>query len=248
MEEKKKVDLKIIILIVAVLIIAIVEIAIFIKQEAPTKMTKEQMLEVAKELDFKQLSEDVDNNMARVKEEYEGNIYKYSFYIEEINEDYVELGGFKVYLIKDELITLSKGEKITVVGEVNKIDVNEDYKTRTVGRNDDCSFIGEMKNAYLVSKTFNITGTFRITDSSIKSKGYKDYSINTINEEYVHANEKLPDACFYIDKSSINKFNEFNEIKQGDKIEVIGTLILFTVQGYTSIEIQDIQSIMKANE
>lgn len=204
----------------------------------------QEELKVEKELDFKLLNEEVDHNLARVKEKYEGEIYKYSFYIEEINADYVELGAFKVYLKKDELRTLNKGEKITIVGKVNKIDINENYKTRTIGKYTDCKFIGEMKNAYFVDNTFTITGNFRITDNSIKSKGYRDYNIKTINEEYTHTNESLPEACYYFEK---NYFNN-NEITEGDKIQIIGTPTLFTVQGYTSIEIKDIQSINKINE
>ena len=50
-------------------------------------MSKDKMLEVAKELNFEQLNEEVDNNLTRVKE------------------------NTKVVLKKDELKTLNKGEK-----------------------------------------------------------------------------------------------------------------------------------------
>ena len=233
-----KIKILLTVIIIAIILIIIVIIAI------PKEMTKDKMLEVAQELDFGQLNEEIDDNIVRVKEKYEGNIYKYSSYIEEIYADYVEIGGFKVYLTKDELKMLNKGEKITIVGKVNKIDIDENYNTRTIGTISDCKFVGEMKNAYFVDKTFTITGNFRVTDSSLKRYGYKDYSIDTTITEYVHTNESISKARYYFEKGNFNE----DEIVEGDKIQIIGTPTLFTVEGYTSIELKNIQFIKEINE
>ena len=99
------------------------------------EMTQEEMIETAQELD----AEDIDTFLSlstrdkdKVKEEYEGNIYKYTAFVDETLLDEVTMGIpgdptaseqnvvylHRVYvkLPKETVETLNRGDEITVIG------------------------------------------------------------------------------------------------------------------------------------
>lgn len=70
----KKISHKIIILLVAVIIvISLVSIVLLSNK----KMSKEEMLRIASKLEQAQLYKEIDENISKVKEKYEKNIYIY---------------------------------------------------------------------------------------------------------------------------------------------------------------------------
>lgn len=102
---------------------------------AQEEMTQEEMIETAQELD----AEDIDTFLSlsirdkdKVKEEYEGNIYKYTAFVDETLLDEVTMGIpgdptaseqnvvylHRVYveLPKETVETLNRGDEITVIG------------------------------------------------------------------------------------------------------------------------------------
>lgn len=99
-------------------------------------MTTEEMLEVAATLDPSGFYEAVSENKLRAEDDYVGNIYAFTNFVYRIEDDHAEIGpskqasirgdALRVYLPEDELKSLSKGEKITVVGELTSL---EEMKT-----------------------------------------------------------------------------------------------------------------------
>lgn len=203
-QKKKKINIKILVLI-AIVVLAIIGIIAVIKQDPTKKMTKDQMLQVAEELNIGNLNKEIAENQARVKDKYIGNIYKYSMYINNITDQYVEMGSFKVYLQPDELKKLSKNKKITVVGKIDNISIDTSkmgipYSTKW----DNFYFYGyeiEMKNAYFVSDTFEIVGILHRS----KKSNY-EYSLKIQDEIYLNDNVTYSKGSeiIYFDNSNGN--------------------------------------------
>lgn len=125
-------------------------------------MSKEEMLSNAQEIDIVQLLKDYGENSVRAEETHVGNTYIVTGYISSIKDDYVTItdnGYFSssfgccsihVYLSNDELILLNEETKITIVGEIDRMD-SEPVKDGTYP-------YWEMKNAYLICNEYEITG------------------------------------------------------------------------------------------
>lgn len=98
-------------------------------------MTQEEMLATAQELDAEEVSTFIslsNRDKDKVREEYEGNIYKYTAFVDETLLDEVTIGIpgdptaseqnivylYRVYveLPKETVETLNRGDEITVVG------------------------------------------------------------------------------------------------------------------------------------
>ena len=146
-QEKKKLNLKIIIpIIIAIGVLAVVGIAFFMGSKQLKKMSKEEMLEIAQEITTKDIYEDFGINEKNAREKYIGNIYKYTGVVKEVGDNYVSLdsqsnhiGEYKkIYLSEEELKQVYKGQSITVVGKITKISGNAYFK----------SAYFEMKDAY----------------------------------------------------------------------------------------------------
>lgn len=134
MEQTKKSNkLKIIIpAIIVILAIAGIVIGILAAggiEKTPKKMSKEEMLKVAKPITNEQILDDFEVNEKNAKDKYKGSIYTYTGVVKEIGDDYVALdkgtsymgNHKKIYLSDTELKSLRKEEKITVVGKISGI-------------------------------------------------------------------------------------------------------------------------------
>lgn len=133
-------------------------------------MTVDDMLAVAEEADAIQINDDYDNQ-AKAKQLYCGKILKITGKVEEIHEDYILLGGAKkeycpavwVYLSTDDIVLLEEGQQITIVGQTEAELRKTTGLVAMLGLESD--FL-EMKEAYLVADTFEVSGRFLGTNYS----------------------------------------------------------------------------------
>lgn len=129
---KKSSKIAIIIAIVAVLAIVGIIIGIVVtggNENTPRKMSKEEMLKVAKPITNKQIVADFEVNEKNARDKYKDNIFTYTGIVKEVGDNFVALDNAKmysndhkeIYLSDAELKTLQKDEKITVVGKIKSI-------------------------------------------------------------------------------------------------------------------------------
>ncbi len=130
-----------------------------------TLLTKEEMLADAVEIDDYE-AEFADNKL-RAEEKYVGNIYLVTGSITSIESEYIEIdslistgfGTISVALPREDLMTLTTGQRIEIVGQFEsfveeEIDVGYGYTEKT--------YNGVMTNGYVVSDTFEISGLLRM--------------------------------------------------------------------------------------
>lgn len=150
-------------------------------QEA-TSMTKDEMLEVAENINLTDVVNAFSENKARAEQTYLDNIYTISALVYNIESDYctIECTGnngdkvISVYLDKSELALLNSGEMITVVGKISKTD---NYF--------------KIDNAFYVGNTIEITGTLKIEDTYITYQGN--------NGRYVEFGSPKELYCYIVD-------------------------------------------------
>lgn len=177
-------------------------------------MTKEEMLECAKDFDFSKFTASAKENKINAEETYVGNIYKISGFVHTIDNSsctlrtlssYGDLTGYiYVPLSRDELKTLKVNERISVVGEIDKVTSSDTVK---------------LGSSYYVGNTFEAT----VDISSIV---------------YASASDKLPkyttafykgfvDACvaplcnIYLEGEDLAKLNK------DDTITVSGRMVIY---------------------
>lgn len=151
MEQKsKKIDVKIIV-IIAIVVLAVIGIVIFASNKGTPgelkekELSKEQMLEVAESKTgayFKELGE----NKALAETQI-NNIFKISGVTYNIENNNVEIvvGDdtiCKMYLPKEELVTLKRNQYITVVGKLSNFSTKDLLLTKMA--------YFEFKNCYIV--------------------------------------------------------------------------------------------------
>lgn len=159
MEEKKKMNLKIIIpIIIAIVVVAIVGIVVMTNN----KMSKEKMMEKAQELNLREFEENIKENKINAQEKYTGNIYIISGFVKSIGEDNIILNYYgsrvKVYLSKDEIKSLENNKRIDIVGKMNDVDyITEENNSDeiisiwgTTTSSTEKVAVGTMKKAYLL--------------------------------------------------------------------------------------------------
>ena len=105
-------------------------------------MSKEKMLEQAKEVKPSAVNVAYNENKARAEDDYLNKIIKISGYVGKIETDYITISNFRIYLDADVLKSLNWADKITVVGKITKMssETNDNSTTN----------VFEMKNAYFV--------------------------------------------------------------------------------------------------
>lgn len=121
--------------------------------------TKEELLETAQVVDYKELQSALQGNKVRAQETYVGNVYQYSGFVTAIEAEYVELDAtIYVYLSSEELASLNVRERINVVGTIETADL----LTQTFMMNKKDVPTIEMKNAYYVSNLIELSGTVQM--------------------------------------------------------------------------------------
>jgi predicted small lipoprotein YifL len=168
--------------------------------EEPT-LTKEEMLAVAELVDLGMIYNDMDENKIKAKKTYTGNIFEIPGFVYSIENDYCILKDrlfnvvLYVYLPEDDLLTITKNERITVVGvidfEINKHDIE----------------MPVMRDVYLVSRIQEISGTVtsvRVSYSGERSAitEYQKYMKDIVGEEFSEI------VTFCIDNITENHTND----------------------------------------
>lgn len=134
MEEKKKLNFKIIIpIVIAIVVVAVIGIVIYMSKNNNTKEKnnnevetksdvneKTKFLNQATILDIDKLKNETEANEARAKQEYEDKIFILTTTVNDISEYYFTTNNnIDVYLKnKDELITINKRDDIIIVGKL----------------------------------------------------------------------------------------------------------------------------------
>lgn len=144
-QKKKKINVKIVVpIIIAIVVIAVVGIVVVTKQDPTTKMTKDQMLEVAESKTLAYFQELTDNTA--LAETQKSKIFKIYGKVYNIENNHVEIAEkctmLKIYLPKEELATLKKDQYITVVGSLNNISTKNILGLKTM--------FFDFKNCYLL--------------------------------------------------------------------------------------------------
>jgi len=134
-----------------------------------TVMTKEEMLEVASELDLEELQKLANNHIVKAESEYCNKILKYYGQITEIAKDHITFGSggycqLDVYLPIEDILLLENGQFVTIVGQTS--DTIEGESDEWGVMNYCCS----MNVAYVSSDRVEVTGTI-FKERSAKS-GY----------------------------------------------------------------------------
>ena len=243
MEKKSK--LKIIIPIV----IAIVILAVVIVIMPKGKMSKEEMLEVAQELNITEFTNTINDNILKAKETYNGNIYRYTGFVSNIETNYAEIGNIKVYLDKESLKTLNKNQKVEVVGKLENIDAEEEQKSVAGTTYEETKFTGEMKNAYIKNDIFEITGIVDVADEYKLVSSYSGKISETkreLKEWYCHiGNYDITE--FSETKNFVNNIVEKNivlgtEITDGNSVTITGKVFNITSNN-AKYQIKDLKTI-----
>ena len=124
-----------------------------------SEKSKDEMLEQAETTTFSELLTALQENKLRAQDTYVGNVYTYTECVTAIEEDYAELSGsVKVYLPKEDLMSLNVNEVIRVVGTIDSLDLIE---TSQMVNGFDFSSPApavEMKPAYYIDNQFEVTG------------------------------------------------------------------------------------------
>ena len=177
------------------------------------KVSKEEMLKNAQEIDIIDLLEDYGENSVRAKETHVGKTYTVTGYIFDIKDDYViltesrgyssnfGLSSLHVYLSKDELTSLNANNRITVVGKIDEIDIDNVKGTSLP--------YYKMNNAYCVYNEYEITG--EVISIEKNNTGDTYYWINDENGDGYNV---------YFKNGAINN------IGKGDNIVVSGQIKL----------------------
>lgn len=224
MEKEKKSNKSKIIIPVAIVIVILVVLGIVF---FTGKMSKEKMLSVAEELNFTDFNKNVQENQTRAKETYSKNVYKVTGYVENIENDYIVLYDFdaqygyspkiNAYLPKEDIKQIEKNQKITIIGKLDNIE----YKTepRMVGGMSYSTNYGtgEMKTAYLLEDTFEITGIATIPDLNY-------YFRSTTGKISVEKHEAKDWYCS-IGSYDITEFGEERNFTENGASIIAGTTI-----------------------
>lgn len=225
-------NLKIIIPIVLIITIIIIILV------ANNKMSKKDMLDIAKELTFQDINEEMENNQTRAKEKYIGNVYLITGYIKEFNDNKIILkdtgnSEIVVTLSKEEIINLDNGQKVMIVGKFNDFKSNKETKQLGGGSYTEETYTLYMKNAYIEKDNFTITGTISIPELQYylysHITGKQTLEKHTIDEWYCSV-----DGIDITDFAETKKFttneNEKSTIsnvsvKDGDTVTIKGKII-----------------------
>lgn len=128
------------------------------------KISKDKMIDMAKELEMQEFNKEVIENIERAKDKYIKNIYEITGFVTDISDNtiVVEENNSKmvVCIKKEDIKKIDKNQKITLVGKIEDIKVEEKsgdkYKITKA--------VATMKNAYITKDTFEISGTVVIPE------------------------------------------------------------------------------------
>lgn len=199
------------------------------------KPTKEEMLDNASELDIAALSRAAKENQVKARQEYVGNCYTYSGYVLSINDGGAQIGladteyHFNVSLENDDLAQLAVNEYVTVVGNVLDVSVETQKIEYAGGSYEKTFFVGTMEPAWLISETFELTGTLEMYEHSFYYSGDLKVYTDNANAWYLIVNDGENMKEYYLKEiQSVvpfeSAFIDENEIEQGTEITISGRI------------------------
>lgn len=127
------------------------------KSETEATLTKEEMLACAVEID--DYASEMAENKLRAEEKYIGNVFYVTGGVSNIQSDCVDVGDFTVSLPTEEIIQLSSGQRITVVGRIDSLTAEESQEMYDGWSFTNTTYHGVMSNAYFVNDTYELSGT-----------------------------------------------------------------------------------------
>lgn len=200
MKEKKK---KILIITVIAFITVITIIGILVLSNS--NMSKEKMIEISKDLDFIELNNEIEENKSRVNEKYSGNVYTITGYIKDFDNKTITLYDtgnveIKATISKDEINSLDKGQKVTIVGKINNFEFIEKEKSVSGSTYKTNTYIAEIKKAYIESDTFVIDGIIEIPK--------EDYILRDLNGKTRWKKRSIDEWYCCINNYDITEFAE----------------------------------------
>lgn len=254
-QEKKKINLKIIIPIVAVVIIAI--IGITLTGNKISTMTKEQILnQNLTFLNLSSLDKELSENSARAKEKYKtGTIYKFEGCVNSIYDNYIKINSgnliINVYLPTEDIQTIDLKQKIVIAGKLDNINIEEKEKVSYGSSYTKKETIITFKNSYVIQDTFEITGIVNIPQQASIftppiSDWYCNIDVGTTNKIRYDITEYAETKSFK-DPSIVNG----TTLKNRDNITITGKVFVSSktnsVGNKINYEIKDLKSINVVN-
>lgn len=194
------------------------------------RMSKDEMLKSAEILEINELRNEMTENLSRAKSEYNNKVYKCTDYVYSIENDYIYLGpdNIKVYLSTEEMNKLSRGQKISIVGKLENLNLETEEDIMGLGEFTEYNIYGTMKNAYLIDETFEIEGTISINNKN----NWYCHLINSLDEKYYLEDNILEENKNFDDESKtiINGV----EIYDKDVVKIKGKIINNRISGVSS--------------
>ena len=184
------------------------------EETAPTKEetapTKEEMLQTAQKVSTIDILNSSKENIAKAKLEYCNKTLLLSGIVREIKEDHIELCIYygasyhvDVYLPLEEIVTLERGQGLTVVGKTTD-EILE--SSEAVGGYTFKYKFYQMPTAYIVSDTVEMTAVYRFFDSNTSSIQVEDFSDKTADHllnfiQFTHKN----DTCSEEERKALDR-------------------------------------------
>ena len=147
--------------------------------ETEATLTKEEMLACAVEMD--DYASEMAENKLRAEEKYIGNVFYVTGGVSNIQSDCVDVGDFTVSLPTEEIMQLSSGQRITVVGRLDSLTAEESQEMYDGWSFTNTAYHGVMSNAYFVNDTYELSGTLIFyymdlygVDGKLKQHNYGD--------------------------------------------------------------------------
>lgn len=209
-----------IIVSISILIIAIICIVFFAMNK---KMSKDEMLNISQKIELQEFNKDVIENKERAKDKYEKNIYEITGFITDIADKTIVVednnSKFVAYVSKEDIKKIDKNQKISIVGKVEKIDIEEKENMVAGNQYKTTKAVAELRNACIIEDTFEIVGTIVIPEK-------KYYLYDSVTKKNTLSTRKETEWYCSIDKKyDITDFAETKKFAEDGESIVAGVSV-----------------------
>ncbi|MBQ2755992.1 MAG: hypothetical protein IJF27_04910 [Oscillospiraceae bacterium] len=180
---------------------------------------KEEMLSMAQEMD--DYAAAMSENKLRSEEKYIGNVFLITGIISNIERESVDIGDFTVTLPVEDIIKLSSGQQVTVVGIIDSLEEITTKDTAFGTTFTQTNYHGTITHGYFVTDRFELSGaltfyyvSLRKLDGSVDMRtGQEDAWLlgldSTPDDDYItvkyHMEDEIPvEHVFGKDIKSVN--------------------------------------------
>lgn len=158
-------------------------------------ISKEEMLAQAVEID--DYRSEMMGNFARAEEKYVGNIYYITGHVSDITGETLEVGDFTVNLPKEDIMKVTTGQRIKIVGKIDSISYEQ--VPNEYGFEHQCK--GVMSNAYFVTDILEITGTLRFYYTTLRDIDGRVHNRNGNPDAWLIGLDLTDDSYLTVDYS-----------------------------------------------